>query len=59
VVAKGILRIDAEDVWRLVRSMSARDRRGKPSLSDCVRFGKLFAGDLWDVYGLEAKLERL
>jgi cholesterol oxidase len=58
VVARGILKIDAEDVWRLVRTMSARDRHGKHSLIDCVRFGRLFAGDLWDVYGLEAKLER-
>jgi cholesterol oxidase len=58
VVAKGVLKINAEDVLRLVRTMSARDRNGKPSLVDCVRFGKLFVGDLWDVYGLEAKLER-
>ncbi|HSR99346.1 MAG TPA: GMC family oxidoreductase N-terminal domain-containing protein [Kofleriaceae bacterium] len=59
IVAKGVLKIDAEDVLRLVRTMSARDRNGKSSLIDCVRFGKLFVGDLWDVYGLEAKLERL
>jgi hypothetical protein len=44
---------------RLVRTMSARDRHGKSSLVDCVRFGRLFVGDLWDVYGLEAKLERI
>jgi cholesterol oxidase len=59
VLAKGILKISAEDVVNLIRTMSAHDRDGKSSIRESARFGKLFVGDLWDVYGLPEKLARL
>jgi cholesterol oxidase len=59
VVAKGIMKISAEDVVNLVKTMSAQDREGKSSIRECMRFGKLFVGDLWDVYGLKEKLAQL
>jgi len=59
IVAKGIMKISAEDVLNLIRTMSAHDREGKSSILERARFGKLFVGDLWDVYGLKEKLARL
>jgi cholesterol oxidase len=59
VVAKGIMKISAEDVLNLIKTMSAHDREGKSSVLERARFGKLFIGDLWDVYGLKEKLARL
>jgi cholesterol oxidase len=59
VVAKGIMKISADDVLNLIKTMSAHDRDGKSSILERARFGKLFIGDLWDVYGIKEKLARL
>lgn len=59
IVARGILKISAQDVVNLIKTMSAHDREGNASFRESARFGKLFIGDLWDVYGLKEKLARL
>jgi cholesterol oxidase len=59
VVAKGIMKISADDVLKLIKTMSAQDRDGRSSILERARFGKLFIGDLWDVYGIKEKLARL
>jgi cholesterol oxidase len=59
VVAKGMMKINAEDVLNLIRTMAAFDRAGESSIRERARFGKLFVGDLWDVYGIKEKLARL
>jgi cholesterol oxidase len=59
IVAKGVMKINAQDVVNLVKTMDAVDHHGQPSVAQRARFGQLFAGDLWDVYGLKEKLAQL
>jgi cholesterol oxidase len=57
-VAKGVMKIDAKDVVNLIKTMDAFDRHDEPSVMQRARFGQLFVGDLWDVYGIKEKLAR-
>jgi cholesterol oxidase len=57
-VAKGVMKINAEDVVNLIKTMESFDGQGDRSLMKLARFGQLFAGDLWDVYGVKEKLAR-
>jgi len=52
VVAKGVLRIAADDFAHQLITMDARDCRGRRSVSGVARFGELFARDLWRQYGI-------
>ncbi|MGI9407384.1 MAG: alpha/beta hydrolase, partial [Hyphomicrobiaceae bacterium] len=52
LVAKGILRIDPDDFARQLRTFrSSHGRHPVRRLEATAKFGKLFAGSLFDVYG--------
>ncbi len=54
VVARGILRIAPEDFAKQATTITARDSDGNTSLQAAARFGRFFAGTLWDTYGFES-----
>ena len=54
VVAKGKLYIEQTDFAKQMTTMKSWDSEGKPSLSGQASFGRFFAGELWDTYGVES-----
>ena len=54
VVAKGKLYIEQTDFAKQMTTMKAWDSEGKASLSGQASFGRFFAGELWDTYGVES-----
>ncbi|MBV8659709.1 MAG: alpha/beta fold hydrolase [Burkholderiales bacterium] len=51
VLASGILSLGVVDFVQVLRSLTALDAAGKPSVSGLAAFGEFFAGSLWAVYG--------
>jgi cholesterol oxidase len=52
VIARGILRITPRDFVRQLASLEAPGAADRlEAINACARFGRLFAGTLWDVYG--------
>jgi cholesterol oxidase len=51
IVARGIIRISPADLAAQLTTFDARRPDGSHSLENKVRFGKLFAGGLWETYG--------
>lgn len=54
VVAKGMLHIAETDFAIQMTTMEARKAGEGIALEPVARFGKFFAGELWDTYGAEA-----
>jgi len=53
VKARGVLRIKPEDFTKQLGTMQAFEPDGSSSLAGQARFGKFFAGALWETYGPE------
>lgn len=54
VAAKGMLFIAVKDFIVQMTTMEAFDSEGKKSIKGSIDFGKFFAGELWDTYGMES-----
>ncbi|HEY0661255.1 MAG TPA: GMC oxidoreductase [Lysobacter sp.] len=50
VVGKGILRIQPQDFVRQLTTMKTPNASGVERLTTMARFGRFFAGELWDVF---------
>lgn len=51
LVGKGILRIQPRDFIRQLMTIKTPNASGVERLSAIARFGRFFAGELWDVFG--------
>lgn len=51
VVGRGILHIQPQDLIRQLTTMRTPNASGVERLSAIARFGRFFAGELWDVFG--------
>jgi len=58
VVARGIVRIGLPDFTRLLSTLETRDPLGDGDPRAAAKFGELFAGGLWQTYGLGERLRR-